>query len=258
MTWLRGRHALKAGGEARYSRNNELDLDSISGLLKFDAQPTGNPLASLLVGLPLSFSEYATPTLDRRSWYFSGFLKDDWSATRSLTINLGLRWEMDTPMVDANLRMNGFDAAAINPVSGTPGVVRFAGVNGYPERPYQLDWNNFGPRLGFAWKVPGASKVVVRGGMESSSLIPWTAFKRSRLPSAFLFRPCSAALMAAQRPSCCAMACRQSHPHPALMPLEPCRLDKTLRRRLVILNLIGYPVTLTNSISRYSTNCPDQ
>jgi len=164
LSWLRGRHALKAGGEARYSRNNELDLDSISGILKFDAQPTGNPLASMLVGLPLSFSEYATPTLDRHSWYFSGFLKDDWSVARSLTANLGLRWEMDTPMVDANLRMNGFDAAAINPVSGTPGVVRFVGVNGYPERPYQLDRNNFGPRLGFAWKVPRASKVVVRGG----------------------------------------------------------------------------------------------
>ena len=164
LSWLRGRHVLKAGGEARYSRNNEIDLDNISGILKFDAQTTGNPLAALLVGLPTSFSEYATPTLDRHSWYFSGFLKDDWSAARNLTINLGLRWEIDTPMVDANLRMNGFDAAAINPVSGTPGVVRFAGVNGYPVHPYRFDWNNFGPRFGLAWRVPGVSKVILRGG----------------------------------------------------------------------------------------------
>ena len=164
LAWLRGRHALKAGGEARYSRNNEIDLENISGILKFDAQATGNPLASLLVGLPASFSELATSTLDRHSWYFSGFLKDDWSVARNLTMNLGVRWEIDTPMVDANLRMNGFDAAAINPVSGTPGVVRFAGVNGYPVRPYRFDGNNFGPRFGFAWRAPGASKVIYRGG----------------------------------------------------------------------------------------------
>jgi hypothetical protein len=164
LTWVRGRHALKTGGEARYSRNNEIDLDSVSGIFKFDAQPTGNPLASLLVGFPLAFSQNATSTLDRHSWYFSGFLKDDWSATTSLTLNLGLRWEMDTPMIDANLRMNGFDAAAINPVSGTSGVVKFAGVNGYPARPYRFDWNNFGPRFGFAWKAPGSQSTVIRGG----------------------------------------------------------------------------------------------
>ena len=50
---LRGRHALKIGGEARYSRNNEIDLDNISGILKFDPQSTGNPLAAMLLGLPL-------------------------------------------------------------------------------------------------------------------------------------------------------------------------------------------------------------
>ncbi len=164
FTWLRGRHAVKMGAEARYSRNNEVDLDSISGIFRFDAQPTGNPLAAMLLGLPLSFSRSATPALDRHSWYLSGFLKDDWSVSRSLTLNLGLRWEVDTPMLDANLRMSGFDAAAINPVSGTPGVVKFAGVGGYPERPYRLDWNNFGPRLGFAWKLPGHSAAVIRGG----------------------------------------------------------------------------------------------
>jgi Carboxypeptidase regulatory-like domain len=164
ITWLRGRHALQAGGEARNSRNNEVDLDSISGILRFDAQPTGNPLASMLLGLPLSFSQSASPALARHSWYLSGFLKDDWSVSRSLTLNLGLRWEIDTPMIDSNLRMNGFDPTAVNPVSGTPGVVKFAGAGGYPEHPYQFDTNNFGPRLGFAWTLPQSSNTVIRGG----------------------------------------------------------------------------------------------
>ena len=49
--------------------------------------------------------------------------------------------------------MNSFDPIAINPVSGTPGVVTFAGVNGTPERAFATDLNNFGPRVGFAYQV---------------------------------------------------------------------------------------------------------
>jgi hypothetical protein len=60
--------------------------------------------------------------------------------------------------------MNGFDRAAINPVSSTPGVVTFAGVAGSPVYPGDFDWNNFGPRFGFAWKPFGSQNMVLRGG----------------------------------------------------------------------------------------------
>ena len=60
--------------------------------------------------------------------------------------------------------MNSFDPLAINPVSGTPGVVTFAGVNGVPERAFATDTNNFGPRLGFAYRLPGKHDTVIRGG----------------------------------------------------------------------------------------------
>jgi hypothetical protein len=105
-----------------------------------------------------------TPALERHSWFFSGFTQDDWAVSRNLTLNIGLRWELDTPLVDVNRHMNGFDPRAINPVSGTPGIVKFAGVNGFPEHPYHFDWNNFGPRFGFAWKLLGSQVTVLRGG----------------------------------------------------------------------------------------------
>ena len=54
--------------------------------------------------------------------------------------------------------MNSFDPPAINPVSGTPGVVTFAGVNGVPERAFATDTNNFGPRVGFAYRLPGQAR----------------------------------------------------------------------------------------------------
>lgn len=118
----------------------------------------------MLVGFSTAFSELNTQPLDRVSWYLAGFAQDAWTVTSSLTLNIGLRWEMSTPMYDVNDRMNSFDLSEINPVSGTPGVVKFAGVGGYPVKPYNADWNNFSPRVGFAWKVLGTDATVVRGG----------------------------------------------------------------------------------------------
>jgi len=172
LSWVRGRHALKFGAEARSAYNYEINRPAASGTFGFSTLPTGQPgvaasgngLASMLLGFVTGFSARQTELLDRSSWYLAGFVQDDWTVTRDLTLNLGVRFETDTPIVDANNRMNGFDPAAINPVSGTPGVVKFAGINGWRTNPYDTDWNNFGPRFGFAWRVLGSQKTVMRGG----------------------------------------------------------------------------------------------
>lgn len=84
-------------------------------------------------------SEAETDATTRTSWYVVGFAQDDYTVRSQLTLNFGLRWETDTPIKDENNRMNGFDAAQINPVSGTPGAVKFMGVNGFRTTPYDLD-----------------------------------------------------------------------------------------------------------------------
>jgi hypothetical protein len=172
FSWVRGRNAFKFGFEARRSFDRDELLTAVSGAFTFATNPTGLPsnaatgngLASMLVGFPMGFNELQTQQLNRSSWYFAGFVQDDWTVTPSLTLNMGLRWETDTPMVDEKNRMNSFDPNQVNPVSGTPGVVKFLGVNGYPTKPYPTDWNNFGPRVGFAWKIAGSDKTVLRGG----------------------------------------------------------------------------------------------
>jgi hypothetical protein len=172
LSTVHGSHALKFGFEARRSRNHEINLPTASGAFGFSTQPTGLPgnaatgsgLASLLLGFPTSFTEQQTDELDRSSWYLAAFAQDDWRASRNLTLNIGLRWETDTPMVDVRNRMNSFDPRQINPVSGTPGVVKFLGVNGYRSTPYDTDLNSFGPRFGLAWKALGSESTVVRGG----------------------------------------------------------------------------------------------
>ncbi len=167
LSVTRGRHTFKLGGEARLSDNFETTSTSISGQYGFVPQGTGLPgsantglgFASLLLGLTNSLSLRVTEELSRRSWYDSAFAQDDWTINQRLTLNFGVRWETDTPIKDRQGRMNSFDLTAINPVSGTPGVITFLNPG---DLPYKTDWNNFGPRFGFAWRP--FENTVVRGG----------------------------------------------------------------------------------------------
>ncbi len=171
-SWIRNRHTFKFGGELRPSLNREIFRPSISGDFTFSRgysglpgnANTGSGLVTMLLGVPTNLTQRETPVVQRSSWYMAGFLQDDWNVRPGLTLNIGLRWETDTPLKDSNLRMNGFDTTAINPVSGTPGVVKFLGVDGYRTTPFDADWNNFGPRFGFAWKPLRSSRTVLRGG----------------------------------------------------------------------------------------------
>ncbi len=118
----------------------------------------------MLVGFPNSGSVHATDLLDRRAKYYAFFVHHDWKVARNFTLNLGLRWETHTPRIDEHDRQNGFGATAINPVSKTPGIVTFASRDGAGRALYDGDYNNFAPRVGFAWKPLGNEKTVVRSG----------------------------------------------------------------------------------------------
>ena len=172
LSWIHGRHTAKFGFELRPSYNYEENYPSVSGSFTTASQATSLPgnaatgygLASLLTGAVTGFSARQTEALNRKSSYVAWFVQDDWQVRSNLTLNLGLRWETDTPIRDLKDRMNGFDMNATNPVSGTPGVVKFMGQNGFRNSPYDTDWNNFGPRAGFAWKPFDGGKTVVRAG----------------------------------------------------------------------------------------------
>lgn len=170
VSWFRGSHSVRFGGEVRYGRNVDAWFPAASGVFTFGVQPTarvgvagsGNGFATMLMGFPTGASIRETDLLDRRTTYYAFFVQEDWKATRNLTINIGLRWEAHTPRIDANDRQSGFDRATINPVSGTPGVVTFATLDGVGRNVYAGDWNNFAPRIGIAWKPFGSEKTVVR------------------------------------------------------------------------------------------------
>lgn len=172
MSWYRGNHAFKFGVEYRRGFNRDNTDTSSSGSFGFTplitAQPgvanTGLAFASFLLGEANSASIVRPDVIASHAGYWAWYLQDDWRVTDRLTLNIGLRWEMELPRTVEEDRMNSFDTQAINPVSGTPGVITFAGRNGVPRSAYDADANNFGPRFGFAWRMPGAKNTVVRGG----------------------------------------------------------------------------------------------
>ena len=167
-----GKHALKAGMDYRRGYNREVDDITSAGNLLFTRQitdqpgvsNTGDAFASFLIGQANQASRQRLDSIPSHASYWAAYLQDDYRISERLTVNLGLRWEVELPrFVDGN-RMNSFDPTAINPVSGTPGVVTFAGLNGVPRTAFDASRHNFGPRLGFAYKMPFAKNLVIRGG----------------------------------------------------------------------------------------------
>lgn len=162
VTKIRGNHQLKFGFEYRYGKDGEIFNPSAGGVLTFNNLATGSSIASMLLGWVYQGSVLSAYPLHSRLDTFGAYAQDDWKVTPRLTLNLGMRYDVDTPRWEIRNRQNGFDPDAINPVSGTPGVITFSGINGQSKYASNFDWNNFGPRLGFAWKT--ADKWVVRGG----------------------------------------------------------------------------------------------
>src|SRR4029077_962812 len=86
------------------------------------------------------------------------FAQDDYKITSYLTLNLGLRWEYNSPASEKYNQMSSFDPT----VPG--GGLRVEGQNGVGNRLFNPNWKNFGPRFGFAWQPLHNSSTVVRGG----------------------------------------------------------------------------------------------
>ncbi len=163
LTFIKGNHTIKVGGEFRYSSNKD-DLNSqIGGNFTFNDRGTRSGVVSLLLGHVTGASLVDADLLLARSDFWGAYVQDDWKVTRNLTLNIGLRWDMDTPRWEATEnRQSGFDGAAINPVAQVPGVITFSGRNGLSKYAHRFDRNNFGPRFGFAYRAPRS--MVIRGG----------------------------------------------------------------------------------------------
>lgn len=158
VTWARGAHLVKFGGEWYGIRQRAFRDVQARGFLTFVQQAfTGNALADLLIGLPAvtGGARLDNPqNLRARSW--SLFAQDDWTVSNAVTISAGLRYDYVAPAFDAGDRASLYDV--------TVGTTVPVGTAGMPRGGYEPDRNNIAPRAGFAWTLDREARSVVRGG----------------------------------------------------------------------------------------------
>jgi hypothetical protein len=172
-------HSVKFGFDYRFIPIGELQPSAPQGSFSFDSGFTGaNPLAasassgssvaSFLLGLPSSGSIDYNPEVSISSRYYGLYVQDDWRATKQLTVNFGLRYELETSRNERYDRLSWFDTSVTNPIGAQVGLpdlrggLEFANVGGNPRRQKTLDPKNFGPRFGIAYSV--TPKTVMRAG----------------------------------------------------------------------------------------------
>jgi hypothetical protein len=164
---LRGNHQFKVGAELRTSNNTDNYYPTAGGSFAFtntgvSSNAALGSLANLLLGRVNSATLQQAETLLTTSYSWGFYAQDDWRITPKLTVNIGLRYDIDAPRVEEHNRQNSFDLTATNPVSGTPGIITFSGLNGVSKYANNWDFHNIGPHLGFAYTANPST--VVRGG----------------------------------------------------------------------------------------------
>ena len=167
VSYTRGKHTFRFGAEFRYGKTDNLRNRRGKGRIRFqegcnafvsgdcDGGPgDSTPLQDFLAGFPDRGDIFVGDSRRHVSIKsFGWFFQDDWRITPRVTINAGIRYDLNSPIKERNNRLGNFDPAV---------GLQQVGVN--IGRPYALDGNNFAPRLGIAWDIFGTGKTVVRAG----------------------------------------------------------------------------------------------
>lgn len=166
LSVLFGNHSLKFGVDIIQSRYDEADVRNVRGDFRFRGRNTNTSnstrsgpgsFADFLYGLPEATQRQIGAEPARLTGIQYGFfVQDDWRVKSWLTLNLGLRYELQTPLTEATNRLGNFVPEL--------GVVVLSGDPRLPKGLIETDKNNWGPRVGFALRPFKNDKTVIRGG----------------------------------------------------------------------------------------------
>ncbi len=181
FTWVKARHVIKGGFDYSRVRYNQPYYNNQRGTYNFQGRWTGAPIGDVLLGLLNNTSRQVGYT--RNYWRqrsFGAFLNDDLKLRRNVTVNLGVRYEVNRPLVDRYDRLGNFvpginqvviaraeavpDLAALMAFAGIEGHVATARDVGLPRSLVFTDFTNFAPRIGIAWRPFGRDQTVIRTG----------------------------------------------------------------------------------------------
>jgi len=176
--WSKGRHTFNIGGEFRRSYQDDNEEQTAGGQFQFSNHTTSTPnstdpnfntngssFASFLLGLPDAANRSNSQELRLRNFDLSPYIQDDIKLTPKLTVNVGLRWDIQVPFTENNNLIVFLDPKAANPAAGNiPGAAtkfgNCTGCAGYTRA--DTHFGHVGPRLGFAYQIN--NKTVLQAG----------------------------------------------------------------------------------------------
>jgi len=172
MAWSYGAHLIGFGGDLYWSRLNAVDNSWGTGQWNFDATRTsntaiagsqGDSFASFLLGVPASFRQLASDAARFAEDRYQFWFQDDWKIHSRFTLNLGFRWEPTLPARDSLGPLPALVPGLKSKVApDAPVGLVFSGD--VRDSIFPADWNNFAPRIGFAWDLTGGGKTILRAG----------------------------------------------------------------------------------------------
>jgi hypothetical protein len=180
LTWIRGRHNMKFGGDFLRMQYFSRSYGDTRGRMTFNGRFTSEPMADMVLG----WASSSRRQLDAAGPYhlisnYSGYAQDDFKISSTLTLNLGLRYELMKPprekygawsmfipsigkvVIAGKGTLSDFDQRIAS--IGSQYVTMAANV-GLPLTITKPEYTDFGPRLGFAWRAFGDTRSVIRGG----------------------------------------------------------------------------------------------
>jgi len=174
----RGRHTINAGGELYLEKDRLETLLNNYGVFAFTSATvpnttsgqatytrTGVAISDFLIGHPNAMSQDSPDDANENYWNYGLFLQDDWRVTPKLTLNLGVRYDVQTAPTDTQRRIAVFDPGVQSTVSPTAMLGQlFPGDPGVPAGGVGTNYNHISPRLGFAFDPSGGGKTIFHGG----------------------------------------------------------------------------------------------
>jgi hypothetical protein len=181
LTWIKGRHALRIGAELLRVQYYQPTNSNFNGTFTFNGKVTGDGFGDFLLGFPSSTSrKIGTVTNHIFSVNYAGYIQDDFKILPRLTLNLGVRYELQMPAYEQAGQMTNFvpsldkvvlagtatvpNVAASLAAAGLTNYVTTRDVVGLPRALVYPNYDNFAPRVGLAWRPFGDNRTVIRSG----------------------------------------------------------------------------------------------